>query len=126
MASAVVTLATMPHDGRMVTRENVESQAGGPRHHSAMMMPEQPMPVPEEIPDNLDIQREHEEHREDGILHQFMDFNRDEERGLANGQPTGPTYAKDQSHAFHQRKEAVAQCPGRRTKHFRLGKLADL
>jgi len=66
-----------------------------------MMMPEEAVAIHEKIPDDKDIQRQNDENdrrvlRMHGRLarpapYQLEDFNGNEERGLTNGQPTGPT-----------------------------------
>ena len=90
------------------------------------MMPEQPFPVLEEVPDNQDVEAENAEDGPRKPMDEFVNFDGDEEGRFADRQPPGPGHAKYQADAFHERKEAVGERAEGRLEQFRLGQLPDL
>src|SRR5260370_10340504 len=89
-------------------------------------MAKQMLPVPEQIPNDANINDENTEHGFRKSMDQLVHLDGDEEGRFANGQPAGPAHAKHQAHSLHQREEAVKQCAHRYMEHPGLRELADL
>jgi len=95
---------------------------------SLVVMPEQPVAIGEQIPDDDHIHHQHEEDAQDAqfrvpehfgtvmagrllrvAAQQPVNFNGDEKGGFPNGQPDGPAGAKGQPHPHPQPQQAAHQ-----------------
>src|SRR5262249_47517802 len=74
------------------------------RRRKNSLMPEQPMPVLQKIPDDQHVEPENHYAFFRKVVDEFVDFDRNEKRRLADRQPAGPRRAERQPDAFHQRK----------------------
>ena len=72
-----------------------------------VMVPEEPVAVREQIPDDQDIERQHAEHKPVRADDEFAHLNRNEERRFTDGQPAGPEETENQADTFDQRNQAV-------------------
>ena len=73
------------------------------------MMVKQALSIPQQVTNDDNVDDQYAQHRLGEAMDQLIDFNWNEEGRFANGQPSGPAYAEQQSHSLHQRKEAVEQ-----------------
>jgi hypothetical protein len=89
-------------------------------------MPEKPLAVLEQVPDDHHIEHQDNVHHPGGAARQFKDFDRDEEGRLANRQPTRPAHAEDEAQSFDQREKAIDRGACRDSKHVGFTERPDL
>src|SRR5208337_1506629 len=90
------------------------------------MAPEQTPAVLEEVPDDEDIEAEHDNNHEGCVPAEAVNFDRDEEGRFPNRQPAGPGNTETEADRFDEREEAIGQQAGGGHENFGLGELADL
>ena len=101
--------------------------AGYPsRRISTVMMPEQAPAVLIQIPNNENVDAEHDKTNEGRMTAKVVDLDRDEKGRFADRQPAGPGNPENEAHPFNDREETIPQQPGGGHEHFGLRELADL
>ncbi len=67
-----------------------------------VMVAEQTVAVLEEVPDDKDVEPEHDQNGHRKVIHQPVNFDGDEEGRFTNCQLSGPTDAKHQTNPLNE------------------------
>src|SRR4030095_16514637 len=66
---------------------------------------EEPIPVPDQVPNDQDVNDQDHEHDEREVAYQLEDLDGNEEGRLADGEPSGPKRPERHADALHEKQQ---------------------